>query len=145
MLLLLFFFMLKFKKKAFFYLLSIIFAVVAADFVASGLMKDFFKRLRPSHEPNLKNLVHILNNYEGGTYGMASSHAANSFAFATIIWLILKGKPKALILLFLWAIIVSYSRIYLGVHYPADVLVGAVIGILTAYLSKNILNIYLKS
>ncbi len=71
----------------------------------------------------------------GGAFGFVSSHAANSFALAGFIWFILKPAfPKIGFVLFPWAALVAYSRIYLGVHYPGDILVGAVLGLLISWL-----------
>jgi len=89
--------------------------------------------LRPSHEPDLQDKVHIVNDYRGGRYGFVSSHAANSFALAMLISLLVR-KRRWVALFFLWAILVSYSRIYLGVHYPGDIFGGALVGIMCAYI-----------
>jgi len=71
----------------------------------------------------------------GGLYGFVSSHAANTFGMATFLTLILRKKQKGIYWLFLYAVVVSYTRIYLGVHYPLDVFFGALVGVLSAYLS----------
>ena len=102
-------------------------AVVAADQFTSAFMKPFFARPRPCHEPNLAGLVHTLNHC-GGKYGFASSHAANTFALATFAWLLLRKNLRWIWLAFVWAAIVSYSRIYVGVHYPADIMIGGTVG-----------------
>ncbi len=107
--------------------LAMILTIVLSDQITSGIMKPFFERFRPSRDPDLSNLVHIVNNYRGGKYGFASSHAANTFALAVFSILFFKHKPLAVFMLF-WAVMVSYSRIYLGVHYTGDILVGAIIG-----------------
>lgn len=107
--------------------------VVAADQLSSGLMKPIFERLRPSHDGIMQYLVHTVNGYRGGLYGFASSHAANTFAIATFFALVVRRWSISLTL-FAWAIINSYGRVYQGVHYVGDVLVGALIGILVARL-----------
>jgi undecaprenyl-diphosphatase len=76
-------------------------------------------------------LMHTVNDYRGGLYGFISSHAANSFGLAAIVSLIIPDR-RLRIFIFIWATIVSYSRIYLGVHYPADVSVGAIVGLISA-------------
>jgi undecaprenyl-diphosphatase len=95
-------------------------------------MKPYFARLRPSQEPYLQAFIHIVNGYKGGKFGFASSHAANTFGVATFFFLLSGKKRKWMVLLFPWAALVTYSRIYLGVHYPGDIVVGALIGMLAA-------------
>jgi undecaprenyl-diphosphatase len=97
-------------------------------------MKPFFLRLRPSRDPALEGLVHIVNGYKGGKFGFASSHAANTFAVAVFVWHLLKVHFRYVGVLFFWAAFVAYSRIYLGVHYPGDVIVGVVIGSLIGWI-----------
>ena len=96
-------------------------------------MKPFFERLRPCHNPSIASLVHLVEGC-GGKYGFASSHAANAFGLATACWLFLRSWSHYFIWGFLWAVVVSYSRIYMGVHYPLDILVGAFIGVVLAWL-----------
>jgi undecaprenyl-diphosphatase len=98
-------------------------------------MKPFFERLRPSHEPSLAERVYIVNQYRGGKFGFASSHAANTFGIATLMWLVLKVYRPWITLLFLWAVGVGYTRIYLGVHYPGDILAGFTVGFVCALAS----------
>ena len=109
--------------------------ITTADQLASGLLKPTIARFRPSHEPALEGLVHLWaydtgDFYKGGKYGFVSSHAANSFALAVFIIRTMAKKWLTNIML-IWAVVVSYSRIYLGVHYPGDILGGAFIGILS--------------
>jgi undecaprenyl-diphosphatase len=122
-----------FKKDSWIILICVALAIILSDQITSGLMKPFFLRLRPSRDPNLEGLVHIVNGYKAGKFGFASSHAANTFAVATLLWLTLKEQYRWIGLLFGWAAFVTYSRIYLGVHYPGDILVGALIGTLIAW------------
>jgi undecaprenyl-diphosphatase len=91
-------------------------------------MKPVFARFRPSQEPTLEGLVHLVNGYKGGLYGFASSHAANTFGIAFFVWLTLRAHYRWIILIFAWAAFMTYTRIYLGVHYPGDIIVGAVVG-----------------
>ena len=124
----------KYKKAGLLALTGLIITVILTDQVTSGFMKPFFERLRPSHDPSLKEMVHIINGYRGGLYSFASSHASNSFALATFLWLLLRKKERWAGYLFVWAALVSYSRIYLGVHYPGDVITGALVGVVVANL-----------
>lgn len=119
------------QKDALWTVIAIIVAVALADQVTSGLMKPFFERLRPCHEPSVASLAHLVGGC-GGKFGFASSHAANTFALATFLGLMHPGKPVFIAVLYLWAALVSYSRIYVGVHYPGDILAGALIGIAIA-------------
>ena len=103
--------------------------IFITDQTSVYLFKDVFFRLRPCHEPSLTGLVHLVNDQCGGKYGFVSSHAANSFGLAAYLSLLLGKKIKYFTwLLMLWALLLSYSRIYLGVHYPGDVIVGAIWG-----------------
>jgi undecaprenyl-diphosphatase len=95
------------------------------------LFKENVQRLRPCHVPELKAQVHLWRSHCGGMYGFVSSHASNHFAIATFMTGVIRGRPRwAVILLFLWAAWISYSRIYLGVHYPGDVIAGALYGLM---------------
>lgn len=124
-----------YKKQTWIVLLAVALTILLADQVTSSIMKPFFERLRPSHEPSLAEQVYIVNKYRGGRFGFASSHAANTFGIATLMFLLLKNFRPWIALLFLWAIGVGYTRIYLGVHYPGDILAGYLIGFLSALAS----------
>jgi undecaprenyl-diphosphatase len=121
-------------------IIAVIIAVALADQLAVKAFKDVFQRLRPSQNPEIQNIVHIVNGYRGGAYGFVSNHAANTFALAAFLCLLFRNKYFALFIIS-WATIVSYSRIYLGVHYPGDVLGGALLGVFIGWL---IYFIYLK-
>jgi undecaprenyl-diphosphatase len=92
-------------------------------------LKPLVARLRPTHNPEIADLIHTVNGYRGGRYGFVSSHAANAATFVTFTALIFRNRYYS-ILLSLWAFLTAYSRVYLGVHYVGDVLCGALIGVL---------------
>lgn len=107
---------------------GVMLTILATDQFTSAFLKPLMERLRPCHDPRWEGLMH---NYErcGGLYGFASSHAANTFGLATFLNLKLNKKIKHLGWLFVYAAVVSYTRIYLGVHYPGDILIGGIIGV----------------
>ena len=109
-------------------------AVGVSDFVSSGIIKPWVCRLRPTHEPELAGLIHLVNGYTGGLYGFVSSHAANTTACALLFALLYRNK-YATVGLMLWVALNCYSRMYLGVHYPADIIGGLAIGALMATLT----------
>ena len=100
----------------------------------SNLFKDYFERFRPCHDETINDHIRIVKISCGGLYGFFSAHSANSFALATFFYFSLKRFSSNFKYLFLWAIIVSYSRIYIGVHFPADVIFGSFFGIISGYL-----------
>ncbi|MEM6526359.1 MAG: phosphatase PAP2 family protein [Bacteroidota bacterium] len=132
----------EYKWKSIIYITGIILAIAATDQLCSGFMKPFFERFRPSRDPSLEGLVHIVNDYRGGKYGFASSHAGNTFALATFLFLTFKKRFKLISWMFLWAAVVSYSRIYLGVHYPGDILVGGLIGVGFGFIFYRFTQLY---
>lgn len=118
-----------YPKKWWVYIIGLIIAVGLADLASVNLFKNVFQRLRPCHDPDISNLVHIVRDHCGGKYSFVSSHAANMFSIATFMSLALFKKYKyAWTLLFFWASLIGYSRIYLGVHYPGDIIGGAALG-----------------
>lgn len=129
------------KRKSIGILLMIIFSIIISDQVCSSILKPLIHRLRPCHEPSVQHLVHLIGNC-GGQFGFCSSHAANTFALVTSLIFLFGKQFSRLNYLYVWAIIVSYSRIYVGVHYPLDVLAGAGIGVLAALFCYKLYSHY---
>ena len=107
-------------------------AVGAADFIASGILKEWVARPRPTRVPELEGLLHLVNGYKSGRYGFVSSHAANTMACGLLFSLIWRKKITTCGLM-LWVAANCYSRMYLGVHYPLDILGGLIVGALVAW------------
>jgi len=128
--LLLYFVFKKYKKQGWIILILVAILVTLTDQISVHCFKNVFERLRPCHNPAISHLVHLVKDHCGGQFGFVSSHAANTFGIATFISFLLSKKVKYIVpLLFLWASVVAYSRIYLGVHYPLDVICGGILGI----------------
>ncbi len=138
-----------YRKDSVIIIICVALSVIVANGITSEFMKGYFMRLRPSHEHSLAHLIHIVNDYRGGLYGFASSHSATTFAMATFLWLLFYKRYPHIGWLFVWATLVAYTRVYLGVHYPFDILVGALIGILCGWavylLYQRILALVVKS
>ncbi len=119
-------------KPAFLALAGILVTFALTDMVSASVIKDSVQRLRPGHDPELEGLVRMLDG-KGGLYGFVSSHAANVFGLALFTAFTFK-KSWYSIIIFLWASLVSYSRIYVGRHFPLDVICGAILGILLGWI-----------
>jgi undecaprenyl-diphosphatase len=120
-----------YKRRFFIILIFIILAATLAD-QSSVMIKNFVHRLRPCHEPSLTGLLYILKGECGGLYGFVSSHATNSFDVAFLSLLFIKKRWFSISIV-IWALVIGYSRIYLGVHYPGDVLCGSILGALIGW------------
>ena len=125
-------------------LFGIAICILLADQISSTLLKPYFHRLRPGLEPEIMYSLRVAAG-RGGGYSFPSSHATNVFAIATYLSLVFRHRLTT-ISLYIWAILVGISRIYLAMHYPSDVLCGAVLGIVIGmtvyYVGKYILKRY---
>ena len=137
-----------YKKKfiALFFILLVCFGL--SDSISTRVFKDNFKRLRPCHKPEIAKNVHLAGkNCWGGKFGFVSSHAANTFAVSTFFFLLLKSYYSMSWMIFIYSSLVAYSRIYLGKHYPLDIICGAALGILISIVAIQLVkrNNFFKS
>lgn len=128
----------KYKKQSWVIILFAVLAIVLSD-QFSDLIKNTVMRLRPSHTPGIMQLLHYYKNskgesYMGGLYGFVSNHAANSASLTLYLSLLFRNKFITGILL-LWMLLLCYSRMYLGVHFPSDILGGMIVGLFTGFIA----------
>ncbi|NSW46472.1 MAG: phosphatase PAP2 family protein [Bacteroidales bacterium] len=118
----------QYKRQGLIIVIGIVLTLILCDQL-SVLIKDYFMRLRPSHNAIYATIIHLNHGIKGGTYGFVSSHAANTSGFATfLIFFPIFRKKIIIVLLIFWVLLISYSRIYNGLHYPADVIGGIFLG-----------------
>jgi len=130
-----------FKGRGWWWVLFAVMTVILCDFVSSKIIKENIFRLRPCNEPNIAAWVHVLVGYRPQSSSFTSSHAANHFGMAMFIFYTLRTRFKKWpVLFFFWAFSISFAQVYVGVHYPIDILSGGLIGILIGYLSGKSFN-----
>ena len=130
---LLVFITLNFGRKGWLWSLSLIMTAVIGDLVSSHLMKGWIFRLRPCQDPDLADSIRVLASYCPASSSFTSSHACNHFALATFIFLTLRHTSRWWAVVFVWAFLISYAQVYVGVHFPMDVFCGALLGSLIGY------------
>ena len=121
------------RRQALLVIATLVLTILISDQISSGLIKHTVERLRPSHNPDLASSLHLVNGYTGGLYGFTSSHAANSFSVAMVLSLMFASR-RVTVALMSWAMLQCYSRMYLGVHYPGDIIGGTLVGLLVGWL-----------
>ena len=127
------------RPQLFYAILGVLLIVLFADQVCGSLIRPVVERWRPSNVNSpVYDVVHIVNGYRGGRYGFPSCHAANTLALATYVMLLFKNRWLTTFLM-VWAFITCYSRSYLGVHYPGDLLVGGLVGSIGSFLIYSLL------
>lgn len=136
-----FFVTLNFKGRGWWWALIFLCTVSLTDMVSSKFIKEIFERLRPCQDPDFFVHVRLLVNQCSGGYSFTSSHAANHFGMATFLFITFRHLLKKWTLLaFLWAAVISYAQVYVGVHYPFDLLGGAIVGVLFGWIMGRFFN-----
>lgn len=125
-------------------LLFLVTGIILCDAGINHIIRPLLARLRPAHPDSpISNLVHIVNDYRGGMFGFPSCHAANSFCLAIFLCMVARSRLFVCMII-IWAIIHSYTRLYLGVHYPGDLMagafVGSAVGFVMWWLSEKVLS-----
>jgi undecaprenyl-diphosphatase len=115
----------------------VLITLLITDQSSVQLFKEVFERLRPCHDPTLQEKIRLVAENCGGQFGFVSSHATNSFGLMVVSAGLVRNKTYTFILI-AWALIVSYSRIYLGVHFPGDILGGMLLGIILGIIILTI-------
>ncbi|MEO7308666.1 MAG: phosphatase PAP2 family protein [Ferruginibacter sp.] len=139
------FLLINFKKDGLWIVIFAIITIAITDPVSSKILKPYFNRVRPCNDPDMISIVRYFLHYRPGNGSFPSSHAANHFAMAMYFYATLKRYfGKWALLFFVWASIIGYAQVYVGVHYPFDVLGGAVFGCLVGYGTAYIANSRLK-
>lgn len=135
----LFFFLLvfwKYPRKEAIYITLTIISLIAFILVATDLTKGFFERLRPNNNTEINSIIRVLKN--PSSFSFFSGHAASSFSITTLMVLFLRKKIRWCWIFYVWPLLFALSRIYIGVHYPVDIIVGAIVGLLTAFAFFNL-------
>ena len=126
-----------------FYLLFVIALMITITDQGANFFKDSFQRLRPCYNESISDSLRLVKENCGGKYGFFSAHASNSFSLAIFFGLLFKNRIRYMIIItIVYASLISYSRIYLGVHFPIDIIVGSSFGIFVGFFIYSF--VYLK-
>lgn len=130
-----------FKKTGWWWVVFAVGTVILTDFVSSKIIKENIIRLRPCNNPDFASWINVLVGYRPQSSSFTSSHATNHFGMAMFLYLTLRTRFKKWpVYFFLWAFSISFAQVYVGVHYPVDIICGALIGLLIGYLSGKSFN-----
>jgi undecaprenyl-diphosphatase len=133
--------LMNYGKKGLWWSLGVIVTAALSDVISSGLIKEFIFRLRPCQDPEIAHTLRFFINYCPQSSSFTSSHSTSHFAQAVFFYLTLRHTGKYWGLFFIWAFLIAYGQVYVGVHYPSDVLGGAIlgtgIGFLTSWIFKQ--------
>ena len=132
-------------KRSWWIFLAVGLVVLCSDQLSAHVCKPLFQRLRPCFNSDLEEFIYLPKGMAGGRFGFVSSHAANTFSIATFLTAALRKKSRWVgFTLFAWALISSYSRIYIGFHYPGDIIAGAILGILVGLIIRKLFVVFSK-
>jgi PAP2 superfamily. len=127
---------LKFKHQIVWLVLFAIITIIVSDQLASHVVKPIFHRIRPCNNLEIMAHLRMLVTHCGNGFSFVSAHAANHFALAAFVWYTFP-KTKWLWLIYLWAAVIGISQVYVGVHFPADILGGALLGFLIGWITAK--------
>lgn len=130
-----------FKKQAFWIIAFGIITITLTDGISSKIIKPYFDRLRPFNDPDIGSMVRFLLPYRPANGSFTSSHATNHFGIAMYFYMVLKKYlGNWMLLLFLWAFSICYAQVYVGVHFPGDVICGAILGCIIGFIMASVVN-----
>lgn len=125
------------SREALWWLIGLFVLVLIGDLISTHLFKNILQRFRPSHEPSLYGIVNLVKGYTGDKFGFVSSHATAVFAFAIYTSTLFKNSIYTVFII-LWSLLIVYTRLYLGLHYPGDIIGGIILGCVLGYFMFRI-------